>query len=123
MKLSGELRIGICGWRYPGWRGKSYPKELPQHRELEFAGGAFNSVEINGSFYSLQRPSSYQGWYEATPTDFVFAVKGGRFSKRKIDNQPRDVFIYFDNDAKVHAPFDAIRLAKRLAINWSPQRT
>ena len=74
-----EIRVGISGWRYPGWRGIFYPKELPQHRELEFAGGAFNSVEINGSFYSLQLPSSYQRWYDATPPDFLFAVKGGRF--------------------------------------------
>jgi uncharacterized protein YecE (DUF72 family) len=74
-----EIRIGISGWRYAGWRGKFYPKDLPQHRELEFAGRTFNSVEINGSFYSLQLPSSYKRWYDATPRDFVFAVKGGRF--------------------------------------------
>ena len=74
-----EIRIGISGWRYAGWRGKFYPKDLPQHRELEFAGKTFNSVEINGSFYSLQLPSSYQRWREATPPDFLFAVKGGRF--------------------------------------------
>ncbi|HEX2079916.1 MAG TPA: DUF72 domain-containing protein, partial [Longimicrobium sp.] len=37
------------------------------------------SIEINGSFYSLQQPSSYQAWYEATPEDFVFSVKAGRF--------------------------------------------
>jgi uncharacterized protein YecE (DUF72 family) len=52
---------------------------LPQHRELEFAGKTFSSVEINGSFYSLQLPSSYKRWHDATPADFVFAVKGGRF--------------------------------------------
>ena len=74
-----ELRIGISGWRYAGWRGKFYPKDLPQRCELEFAAGAFNTVEINGSFYSLQLPSSYQKWYGATPPGFVFAVKGGRF--------------------------------------------
>ena len=74
-----ELRIGISGWRYAGWRGKFYPKDLPQHRELEFAGNTFNSVEINGSFYSLQLPSSYKRWYDSTPANFVFAVKGGRF--------------------------------------------
>ena len=74
-----ELRIGISGWRYAGWRGKFYPKDLPQRRELEFASSKFNSVEINGSFYSLQRPSSYQSWYQATPAGFLFAVKGGRF--------------------------------------------
>jgi uncharacterized protein YecE (DUF72 family) len=74
-----EIRVGISGWRYAGWRGKFYPKDLPQHRELEFAANTFNSVEINGSFYSLQLPSSYQRWFEATPADFLFAVKGGRF--------------------------------------------
>src|SRR5437762_14194724 len=74
-----QLRIGISGWRYAGWRGKFYPKGLPQHRELEFASGTFNSVEINGSFYSLQRSSSYQRWYSETPDDFVFSVKGARF--------------------------------------------
>ncbi len=74
-----DIRVGISGWRYPGWRGKFYPKDLPQRRELEFAASKFNSVEINGSFYSLQLPSSYQRWYAETPDDFLFAVKGGRF--------------------------------------------
>jgi uncharacterized protein YecE (DUF72 family) len=79
MKRSAQLRIGISGWRYKGWRGIFYPKDLPHRRELEFASGAFNSVEINGSFYSLQLPSSYQRWYSATPPGFVFTVKGARF--------------------------------------------
>ena len=74
-----ELRVGISGWRYAGWRGKFYPTDLPQHRELEFAGNTFDSVEINGSFYSLQLPSSYKRWYDSTPPGFVFAIKGGRF--------------------------------------------
>lgn len=74
-----DLRIGISGWRYAGWRGKFYPKDLAQTRELEFAANTFNSIEINGSFYSLQLPSSYERWYDATPDDFLFAVKGGRF--------------------------------------------
>lgn len=74
-----ELRIGISGWRYAGWRGKFYAEGLAQRRELEFASRIFNSVEINGSFYSLQLPSSYQRWREETPDDFLFAVKGPRF--------------------------------------------
>lgn len=72
-------RIGISGWVYPPWRGVFYPKGLAQKRELEYAARTFNSIEINGSFYSLQRPQSYQAWHDATPDDFVFAVKGGRF--------------------------------------------
>jgi len=74
-----ETRIGISGWNYSGWRGVFYPDELPHRRELEFASRAFNSIEINGSFYSLQLPTSYRRWYEATPENFLFSVKGARF--------------------------------------------
>ncbi len=74
-----DIRIGISGWRYAPWRGSFYPRGLQQRRELEFAAEHLNSVEINGSFYALQRPSSYQLWAASTPDDFVFAVKGGRF--------------------------------------------
>jgi uncharacterized protein YecE (DUF72 family) len=73
---AGDIRIGISGWRYKGWRGVFYPKGLPQRRELEYAAGAFRSVEINGTFYSLQRPENFAAWAAATPDDFVFAVKG-----------------------------------------------
>lgn len=76
---AGELRIGVSGWRYEPWRGVFYPEGLPQRRELEHAARHFNSIELNGSFYSLQRPALYQRWYDATPPGFVFAVKGGRF--------------------------------------------
>jgi len=72
-------RIGISGWRYEGWRGKFYPEGLTQHRELEYASRVFNSIEINGSFYSLQLPSSYQRWYAQTPPNFLFSVKGARY--------------------------------------------
>jgi uncharacterized protein YecE (DUF72 family) len=74
-----DLHIGISGWTYAGWRGVFYPKKLAHRQELEFASRAFNSIEINGSFYSLQLPSSYQRWYAETPPGFVFSVKGGRF--------------------------------------------
>src|ERR1044071_7169370 len=76
---SDEVRIGISGWRYPGWRGKFYPPGLAQRRELEYASRVLNSIEINGSFYSLQLPSSYQRWYAETPEDFLFSVKGPRY--------------------------------------------
>ena len=71
--------MGVSGWRYPPWRGIFYPKGLPQRDELRYASGRLNSVEINGSFYALQRPRSFHAWYEQTPDDFVFAVKGPRF--------------------------------------------
>ena len=73
------IRIGISGWRYEPWRGVLYPEGLPQRRELEFCGRHFPTVEINGSFYSLQRPEYYDDWYRETPPGFVFAVKGSRY--------------------------------------------
>lgn len=75
----GNIYIGISGWRYAPWRGVFYPKDLAQDRELEFASRALSSIEINGSFYSLQRPESYAAWYAATPPGFMFSVKGNRF--------------------------------------------
>ncbi len=74
----GTVRIGISGWRYAGWRGVFYPPKLAQRRELEFAAEQFPSVEINGTFYSLQRPSSFRAWNAASPEGFVFSVKGPR---------------------------------------------
>jgi uncharacterized protein YecE (DUF72 family) len=73
------IRVGVSGWRYPSWRGVFYPRGWPQARELAYVAQHLNSVEINGSFYSLQHPDSYGRWYESTPDDFLFAVKGGRF--------------------------------------------
>ena len=74
-----EVRIGISGWTYEPWRGSFYPPGLAHRRELAYVAERMNSVEINSSFYSLQRPSSYTAWAAAVPDDFVFAVKGGRF--------------------------------------------
>jgi uncharacterized protein YecE (DUF72 family) len=73
------VRIGISGWRYPGWRGTFYPPGLAQRRELEHVGTRLRTVELNGSFYSLQTPASYRRWRAETPDGFVFAVKGSRF--------------------------------------------
>ena len=73
------VRIGISGWRYPPWRGVFYPPDLPQREELAYASRCFDTIELNGSFYSLQTPASYQQWHDATPDDFVFAIKGSRY--------------------------------------------
>jgi uncharacterized protein YecE (DUF72 family) len=72
-------RVGISGWTYPPWRGVFFPKGLPHKRELAFAASQLSSIELNGSFYALQRPTSYRTWYDETPDGFVFSIKGGRF--------------------------------------------
>ncbi len=76
---SGDIRIGVSGWRYPPWRGDFYPQGLAQKNELAFIGEAFPAVEINGTFYSLKRPENFEKWADEVPGDFVFAVKGSRF--------------------------------------------
>ncbi len=154
--MSGSVRIGISGWTYQGWRDVFYPGTLPRRRELEYASRRLDTIEINGSFYSLQTPDSYRRWYAETPAGFAFALKGSRFithMKKLRDplvhrrrarslggSHPRvadgarprgcrghsrlraraprraDVYVYFDNDAKVEAPFDALRLAARLGL-------
>jgi len=75
----GRVRIGISGWRYAGWRGSFYPKEVRQADELAYASRHFDTIEINGTHYSLQRPDSFARWHDETPAGFVFAVKGSRF--------------------------------------------
>ncbi len=92
-----KIYIGISGWRYPPWRGVFYPAGLAQARELEYASRALPSIELNGSFYALQRPQSYAAWYAATPPDFVFSHKGNRFIThvkrlRDIDGALANVF-------------------------------
>lgn len=76
---SAPIHIGISGWRYPPWRGVFYPEGLPQPAELAYVASRLPSLEINGSFYSLQRPSRYARWYAQTPPGFVFAVKASRY--------------------------------------------
>ena len=180
--MAGGIRIGVSGWRYTPWRGNFYPKKLAQSRELDYAARIFPSIELNGSFYSLQRPSSYALWADRTPPGFVFAIKGSRYithmlklrnvetalanflasglfelgdkratelyqsryTSEQLDRwaecirawsrggQPadarlisntspprrasRDVFCYFDNTDKLHAPVNARELMEKLGL-------
>lgn len=74
-----EYRIGTSGWVYPPWRNTFYPQDLPQKKELFYASRHLSSIEINGSFYSYQKPSTYLHWHSETPDDFVFSVKGPQY--------------------------------------------
>lgn len=74
-----HIRIGLSGWLYPGWRRVFYPQGLRHKDELTYAAERFDTIEINGTFYSLKRPEHFAQWRDATPQDFVFAIKGSRF--------------------------------------------
>ncbi len=72
--------VGISGYDYPGWKGRFYPEELPRTRWLRYAAGSFDSIEINGTFYSLKTPSTFRRWATEVPgPPFLLALKGGRF--------------------------------------------
>jgi len=79
MSRRADIRIGVSGWTYKPWRGAFYPAGLLQKQELNYAARQFNALEINGTFYGMQVPSSFVRWAAAVPEDFVFAVKGPRF--------------------------------------------
>ncbi len=70
----GDIRIGISGWTYQPWRGVFYPQKLRQQDELRFAATQVSAIEINGTFYGLQRPESFARWRDETPEDFVFGT-------------------------------------------------
>jgi uncharacterized protein YecE (DUF72 family) len=74
-----SVRIGISGWVYPQWRGVFYPKGVKQKDELSYAAKQVPIIEINGSFYSLQKPASFAKWHDETPADFIFSVKGPKY--------------------------------------------
>ncbi|MDB5325119.1 MAG: hypothetical protein JWM57_688 [Phycisphaerales bacterium] len=76
---SGPIRVGISGWTYEPWRGTFYPEKLVQRLELQYAAEHLSTIEINGTFYGLQKPPSFEKWYEQTPADFMFSVKAPQF--------------------------------------------
>lgn len=73
------IRFGIGGWTFEEWRGTFYPDDLPAKRELEYASRKLTTIEINGTFYRTQTPSSFKKWFDETPDDFVFSVKAPRY--------------------------------------------
>jgi uncharacterized protein YecE (DUF72 family) len=75
-----SVHIGISGYDYPRWRSVFYPDDIPKRRWLEYASRQFNSIELNGTFYSLKNPAVFDRWAAEVPKrGFVFAIKGGRF--------------------------------------------
>jgi uncharacterized protein YecE (DUF72 family) len=78
-----SIRVGVGGWTYEPWRGTFYPAGTTQKRELEYASRALTTIEINGTYYGSQKPESFIKWHDETPEDFVFSVKGSRFTTNR----------------------------------------
>jgi uncharacterized protein YecE (DUF72 family) len=75
----GRIRVGLSGWSYDGWKGDFYPAGLAHGDRLGFVADRFDTVEVNGTFYSLTSPGAVRGWYESVPASFTLALKGSRF--------------------------------------------
>ena len=112
-KASHRIHIGIGGWNYKPWRGVFYPKDLLQKHELGYAGSKLTSIEINSTFYGLQKPASFSRWHAETPRDFVFSVKGPRFvTHRRVLAESGDAIRRFFSSG-------VLRLEEKLGpINW-----
>ncbi len=95
MAQDADIRIGLSGWTYAPWRGEFFPKGLPQKQELAYASSLFPAIEVNGTFYGLQRPGAYRAWASQVPDDFLFAVKAPRFITHV--KRARDVLIPIAN--------------------------
>jgi uncharacterized protein YecE (DUF72 family) len=78
-RKAGKVFVGVGGWNFAPWRGSFYPKGLTQARELHYASRELTSIEINSTFYGLQKPATFQKWHDETPDGFVFSVKAPRF--------------------------------------------
>ncbi len=83
MAKTGRILIGVGGWTYAPWRGEFYPEGLTQKRELEYASSNLATIEINGTYYGTQKPASFAKWRDETPDDFVFCVKGSRYTTNR----------------------------------------
>jgi len=82
---SGDIRVGIGGWTYEPWRGTFFPEKWPHKRELEYAAGKLSAIEVNGTYYSSQKPATFASWASAVPDGFVFALKAARYcTNRKV---------------------------------------
>jgi uncharacterized protein YecE (DUF72 family) len=92
----GRIRVGIGGWTYEPWRKTFYPEDLTHARELEYASRQVTAIEINGTFYRLQKPETFAKWRDQTPDDFVFSVKAPRYATmRKVLGEAGEVIERF----------------------------
>ena len=77
--MAGKIHVGVGGWDYDPWRGTFYPPGLARKKQLEHAGSRLTAVEVNATFYKLQKPELWEGWAKSVPEDFRFAIKAPRY--------------------------------------------
>ncbi|MGJ7509385.1 DUF72 domain-containing protein [Variovorax sp. GT1P44] len=84
MNAAGErIRVGVGGWTYEPWRNNFYPAGLPQSQELNYASRHLTAIEVNGTYYSTFKPTTFKKWHDDTPDGFMFSLKASRFSTNR----------------------------------------
>jgi len=81
--MTAKIRVGVGGWTFEPWRDNFYPKGWSQARELEYASRRLTAIEINGTYYSSQKPATFAKWRDETPDDFMFSLKASRFATNR----------------------------------------
>jgi len=81
--VSAAIRVGIGGWTFEPWRNNFYPAGWPHGRELEYASRRLGAIEVNGTYYSAQKPATFAKWRDEVPDDFVFSLKASRFATNR----------------------------------------
>ncbi|OHV83912.1 DUF72 domain-containing protein [Ensifer sp. LCM 4579] len=85
MAETGTIRVGIGGWTFEPWESSFYPSDLPKKRQLEYAGKELRTIEVNGTYYSSQKPATFAKWASEVPDGFIFSLKASRFvTNRKV---------------------------------------
>ena len=103
MAQSGRIRAGIGGWTFEPWRDNFYPQGWPHSRELEYASRQMTAIEVNGTYYSSQKPQTFAKWRDETPEGFVFSVKAHRFTTHRRELGTAGEGIAVDADGNVYA--------------------
>jgi len=81
--MTQRIRVGVGGWTFEPWRNNFYPAGLSHARELHYASRQLTAIEINGTYYSSQKPATFAKWRDETPDDFMFSLKASRFATNR----------------------------------------
>lgn len=83
MTSTASIRVGIGGWTHEPWRNNFYPAGLPHSAELAHASRLLTAIEVNGTYYSSQRPATFAKWQAETPAGFMFSLKASRYATNR----------------------------------------
>ncbi len=73
--MNEHIHIGTQGWNYDAWVGPFYPVNTRPADFLSVYSRAFNTVEVDSTFYGIPAAATLEGWANRTPPGFIFSLK------------------------------------------------